>query len=80
MHDDVVYRVVYRGEESMGIFIDPTSFPRDGGGLVQLLFLFAVYGKLLMISADMISDGAELLLLVPFLAGIVGSVVLPVVG
>jgi hypothetical protein len=62
------------------IFIDPTSFPADAYGFVQLIFLFLVYGKLLMISANMISDGAELLLLIPSLAEIVGSVVLPVLG
>lgn len=35
---------------------------------------------ILMYAADMMSDGSELLLLVPSLAGIVGSVVLPVLG
>lgn len=63
-----------------GIFIDPKTLPRDAGGAFQLLFLLAVYGKILMNSSHMISEGSELLLLVPALAGVVGSVVLPVLG
>lgn len=34
----------------------------------------------LMQASNLISDGSELLLLVPALAGVVGSVVLPVLG
>lgn len=62
------------------IFIDPKTLPRDAGGAIQLLFLLAVYGRILMQSSHMISEGSELLLLVPALAGVVGSVVLPVLG
>jgi Ca2+/Na+ antiporter len=46
----------------------------------QLLFLTAVYGFCLFKGSGMISDGSELLLLVPSIAGMVGSIVLPVVG
>ncbi len=38
------------------------------------------YGYMLSYGSNMISDGSELLLLVPSLAGIVGSIVLPVLG
>ena len=38
------------------------------------------HSKILMSSSHMISEGSELLLLVPALAGVVGSVVLPVLG
>jgi hypothetical protein len=62
------------------IFIDVTSLPSDGYGFFQLLCIGAVYGYILMFSSNMISDGSELLLLVPSLAGIVGSIVLPVLG
>jgi len=56
-------------------FIDP-----EGMTALQLFFVFAIYGYVLFISADMIGDGAELLLLVPGYADMVGSIVLPVLG
>jgi len=62
------------------IFVDPASFPHDAYGKIQLLFMLVVYGFILSKSSAMISDGSELLLLIPALAGIVGSVVLPVLG
>eukprot|EP00933_Yihiella_yeosuensis_P049706 TRINITY_DN4692_c0_g3_i1.p1 TRINITY_DN4692_c0_g3~~TRINITY_DN4692_c0_g3_i1.p1 ORF type:complete len:585 (-),score=110.43 TRINITY_DN4692_c0_g3_i1:434-2188(-) len=64
----------------MDIFIDPASLPHDVGGFVQVLFLGAVYGYLLLQGSGLISEGSELLLLIPELAGVVGSVVLPVLG
>ncbi|RLN69317.1 hypothetical protein BBJ29_000226 [Phytophthora kernoviae] len=63
-----------------GVFIDPKDLPDDGYGLIQVLFLGAVYGFVLFNASNLISDGSELLLLVPSMAGIVGSVVLPVLG
>jgi Ca2+-binding EF-hand superfamily protein/Ca2+/Na+ antiporter len=62
------------------LFIDVTSLPNDGYGMFQLLFLGGVYAYVLCYSSSMISDGSELLLLIPSLAGLVGSVVLPVLG
>jgi hypothetical protein len=62
------------------VFIDVASLPDSGYGFCQLLFLFAVYGYVLMNASNMISDGSEFLLLVPAYAGIVGSVVLPILG
>lgn len=59
----------------MDFFIPPESC--NG---FQLLFLTAVYGYVLVTASGMISDGSELLLLVPSIAGMVGSVVLPVLG
>ena len=47
---------------------------------MQLLFLMACYAFFLYQGSHLISDGSELLLLVPSIAGIVGSVVLPVLG
>jgi hypothetical protein len=47
---------------------------------VQLLFLGGCYGFVLFQASNLISDGSELLLLVPSLAGLVGSIVLPVLG
>eukprot|EP00294_Goniomonas_avonlea_P015936 CAMPEP_0114554066 /NCGR_PEP_ID=MMETSP0114-20121206/8007_1 /TAXON_ID=31324 /ORGANISM="Goniomonas sp, Strain m" /LENGTH=577 /DNA_ID=CAMNT_0001739079 /DNA_START=21 /DNA_END=1754 /DNA_ORIENTATION=+ len=62
------------------LFIDPDTLPDTGYGLIQLLFLLIVYGFILFKSSDLISNGSELLLLIPSLAGIVGSVVLPILG
>jgi len=45
-----------------------------------LFWLFLSYGAVLFYSSNLISDGSELLLLVPSLAGLVGSCVLPVLG
>jgi len=49
-------------------------------GLVQVSVLGLVYGNVLMTASNILSDGSELLLLVPSVAGIVGSVVLPTLG
>jgi len=61
------------------------SFPNffmDAGSMSmpQLIWAFASYGYVLFISSGMISDGSELLLLIPSLAGMVGSIVLPILG
>ena len=62
------------------LFVEVGDLPEGLSGSIQLLFLGSVYFMVLMYAADMISEGSELLLLVPSLAGIVGSVVLPVLG
>jgi len=62
------------------IFIDPEDFVGTSGGWVKILFLMAVYGFILFKASNLISDGSELLLLIPSVAGIVGSVVLPILG
>eukprot|EP01036_Dinobryon_divergens_P041825 gene41825-55479_t len=62
------------------LFIDVNNFPQNGYGLFQLTYLVVGYGLVLMYGANLISDGAELLLLVPSWAGIIGSIVLPVLG
>jgi hypothetical protein len=62
------------------LFIDVKNLPDTGYGLFQVCFLGLIYGSFLMYGSNMISDGSELLLLVPNLKGLVGSVVLPVLG
>ena len=49
-------------------------------GNTGLLWLFVSYGYVLFWASNQISEGSDLLLLVPSLAGIVGSCVLPVLG
>ncbi|KAK8828803.1 hypothetical protein WA577_000282, partial [Blastocystis sp. JDR] len=48
--------------------------------MVQLLFLFCVYSYILFKGASLISDGSELLLLIPRWSGLIGSIVLPFLG
>lgn len=62
------------------LFINVSNLPQDFYGFIQLLFLFIVYGYILMNASNLISDGSEFLLLVPKYAGIVGSIVLPILG
>ena len=61
-------------------FIDVDTIPKTFPGFVQLSFLGAIYGYALFYASHMIKDGSELLLLVPSLAGVVGSIVLPILG
>jgi len=62
------------------LFVPVSELPHDGFGMVQLLFLMLAYAFILFKASNLISDGSELLLLIPSMAGIVGSVVLPVLG
>jgi Ca2+-binding EF-hand superfamily protein len=59
----------------MPIFIEPGDC-----NSVQLGFLTVVYGWVLYTSSGLIAEGSELLLLFPSVAGLVGSVVLPILG
>lgn len=49
-------------------------------GATGLLWLFLSYGYILYRASNLIAEGSDLLLLVPSVAGIVGSIVLPVLG
>ena len=66
--------------DSSGWFIDVTALPDDAHGFFQVLMLGMMYGYGLTYAATLISDGSELLLLIPSIAGLVGSVVLPILG
>ena len=61
------------------IFIDPDSFPDDWYGGLQLTQLFLAYCVILYFGCNMISDGAELLMLTPY-SKLVGAVILPISG
>jgi hypothetical protein len=47
------------------LFIEVSELPQDFYGFFQIMFLFCVYGYILMVASDMISDGSEFLLLIP---------------
>jgi len=57
----------------------PSIEPSDVGH-TGLIWLFVSYGYVLFRASNLISEGSELLLLVPSLAGLVGGVVLPLLG
>lgn len=77
-----------------GVFVKPSALPGGADclssdaeycegsvyGLVQVLGLAAVYAGVLSHGSSLISDGAELLQVVPSLEHLVGSIVLPVLG
>merc|ERR1719313_397477 len=46
----------------------------------QLIFVTLIYSYVLYQSSNLIADGSELLLLIPSVAGLVGSIVLPILG
>lgn len=62
-------------ESPLNCFPDP-----ENCNMSQIIFLTCMYGYVLFVASQLISDGSELLLLVPSLAPLVGSVVLPVLG
>jgi Ca2+/Na+ antiporter len=45
-----------------------------------MLLMTVIYGVVLYQSSNLIADGSELLLLIPSVAGLVGSIVLPILG
>jgi len=61
---------------------DPFNpFPSpENCNMAQIIFLTGMYGYVLFQASNLISDGSELLLLVPAAAPVVGSVVLPILG
>jgi Ca2+/Na+ antiporter len=50
------------------------------GGFFQVMLLLVVYGAVLFKSADVLSEGSELLMFVPSIKDVVGSIVLPILG
>ena len=64
----------------MLFFVDVNELPDGPAGFAQVVFLGLVYAYVLCVASSMISDGSELLLLIPALAGLVGSCVLPILG
>jgi Ca2+/Na+ antiporter len=72
------------GTEGSADAMPPGAF-HDGcsnvvGGFFQLLLLLCVYGAVLFKSADVLSEGSELLMFVPSIKDVVGSIVLPILG
>eukprot|EP00542_Grammatophora_oceanica_P016779 CAMPEP_0194033942 /NCGR_PEP_ID=MMETSP0009_2-20130614/6408_1 /TAXON_ID=210454 /ORGANISM="Grammatophora oceanica, Strain CCMP 410" /LENGTH=576 /DNA_ID=CAMNT_0038674673 /DNA_START=104 /DNA_END=1834 /DNA_ORIENTATION=+ len=55
--------------------IEPSEVGTSG-----LIWLFLSYGYVLYFASNLISEGSDLLLLIPSMAGLVGGVVLPLLG
>lgn len=69
------------GETLSSCFVDASTLPDDGFGCVQLLTLGAAYGYVVVLCAQGIGDGCELLMAYsPRVASLVGPVVLPILG
>eukprot|EP00930_Biecheleria_cincta_P018780 TRINITY_DN1450_c2_g1_i1.p1 TRINITY_DN1450_c2_g1~~TRINITY_DN1450_c2_g1_i1.p1 ORF type:complete len:596 (+),score=112.64 TRINITY_DN1450_c2_g1_i1:57-1790(+) len=60
--------------------LDSLFPPPEGMVPANLFWIFVCYGYVLFLAANLLSDGSELLLFIPQLAGLVGSIVLPVLG
>jgi len=56
------------------------TLPAGFAGDVQLITLIAGYVFILCKASGWVGEGSELLLLIPSVSGIVGSVVLPIAG
>ena len=67
-------------EDGVVSCLPPFSSAEWAWGMFQTLSLMAVYAYILFSASNTLSEGSELLLLVPSLAGVVGSVVLPILG
>ena len=68
------------GDLLSSLFINPEHLVGSTfDQLIQVVFLVVVYGFILLQASKLISGGSELLLLTPF-AGVIGSIVLPVLG
>jgi hypothetical protein len=64
----------------VNLFIDPNSLPDDGYGSFQLIFLLLVYGLIIIFSSILMATGSELLIFIPAISGIVGSVIIPIIA
>jgi len=62
------------------LFIDSSDLPDDWEGFVQCLFLLAIYMGLVGYASILIAYGSELLIFVPSVSNLVGSVILPILG
>ena len=64
---------VEEGEDGIAKCLAPFSEPDWYWGLIQVMMLMLGYGYVLFYASNMLSEGSELLLLVPSLSGLVGS-------
>lgn len=62
------------------LFIDPSALPDSGYGYFQLFFLLVVYGSIVIFSSLLMAAGSELLIFIPAISGIVGSVIIPILA
>jgi Ca2+/Na+ antiporter len=63
-----------------GMLSESPFIPPEHMNNFAMLMMTAIYGVVLYQSSNLIADGSELLLLIPSVAGLVGSIVLPILG
>jgi len=63
-----------------GMFSESPFVPPEHMNNSAMLMMTMIYGVVLYQSSNLIADGSELLLLIPSVAGLVGSIVLPILG
>jgi len=63
-----------------GMWSESPFAPPEHMNNATLLLMTVIYGVVLYQSSNLIADGSELLLLIPSVAGLVGSIVLPILG
>jgi len=76
--DNITYN--YDSMPVSGMFNESPFVPPEHMNNAALLMMTVIYGVVLYQSSNLIADGSELLLLIPSVAGLVGSIVLPILG
>ena len=62
------------------LYLDVSTAPDTGYGYFQLFMLLIIYFSLLWLGSFLIVSGTELLIFLPGMSSIVGSIILPVLG
>ena len=62
------------------LFVDVSNVPENGYGYFQLVTLLLIYFSLLWLGSYLIVTGTELLIFLPGMSSVVGSIILPVLG
>jgi len=70
----------YNNYPVSGMFNESPFVPPEHMNNSAMLLITVIYGVVLYQSSNLIADGSELLLLIPSVAGLVGSIVLPILG
>jgi hypothetical protein len=62
------------------LFPDTSLFPDTGYGFFQVCFLLAIYLAFIFYGSLLLAQGSELLIFVPSVAPIVGTILIPILG
>jgi Ca2+/Na+ antiporter len=70
----------YESNPVTGMLNESPFIPPEHMNNAAMTMMTVIYGVVLYQSSNLIADGSELLLLIPSVAGLVGSIVLPILG